>query len=226
MRFLKNLTLSLTALSLSAGLVLAQPVLTPQNPFQPQTGSGINNLRTVSQSADGTEVVFSVDFSYDGFGGRTALIYPVIEKRDQKGVSLWFGADPVTVGQGRGIISLKVKYFNDEPGVPPQLTTDRIRILIVNQSGTALLSSIPFLKTVKWGSPDAKPVPALAATTPAPVDSSAANRLAEEKRWPEKSQSRSQNARTSPPQSRSGSQSPPGSEEKPKPKPWSVNKPA
>ena len=145
------------ALQLGGLPLAAQPVLTPPNPFQPPAGTGVANLRVTQQSKDGTEAVLTMDYTYDGFGGPTALAAPVIEKRDQKGVSGWFGADFASISRGRGIVSIKVRYFNDEPGVPPQFASDRLRILILNHNGTRVLSSIPFLKTIKWGSADAKP---------------------------------------------------------------------
>lgn len=159
MKFLKKIIAGLLAFQLGAGPLLAQPIITQQNPFQPQAGTGITNLRIAQQSADGTEVILTMDYTYDGFGGQNALILPLIEKKGQKGIAAWFGADPVTIGMGKGMISLKVKYFNDEPGVPPQLTSDRLRILILNRTGTAIISSIPFLKTIKWGNPNVKPDP-------------------------------------------------------------------
>jgi membrane protein involved in colicin uptake len=159
MKRLKHIIAGWLAIHLSLGPLIAQPILTQPNPFQSQTGTGINNLRVVQQSPDGTEVVLTMEYTYDGFGGQNALIVPVIEKRDQKGIAAWFGADPVTVGMGKGLVSIKVKYFNDEPGVPLQLTSDRLRILLLNRTGTAIISSIPFLKTIKWGNPNIKPQP-------------------------------------------------------------------
>lgn len=153
----RSFIIALFVVQLTLCSVNAQPVLPQAGGFQARPGTGVTNLRITSQSADGTEVVLTMECGYDGFGGPTALAVPVIEKRGQKGVAAWFGADPVAIGVGKGLISIKVKYFNDEPGVPPQFTSDSLRILILNRSGTAILSSIPFLKTIKWGSADAKP---------------------------------------------------------------------
>ncbi len=136
--------------------LLAQPIITQPTPIQPQMGNGVANLRVGNLSQDGTEVILTMDSSYDGFGGRSAKIIPIIQKKDQQQVSGWFGADPVTIGPGRGMISIKVKYFNDEASAPGQLTTDRVRVLILNQSETVVISSIPFLKTIKWGRADAE----------------------------------------------------------------------
>lgn len=107
MKLLKQLIVGVLTVQLGLGPI-AQPILTQPNPFQPQTGTGIANLRVTQQSADGTEVVLAMDYSYDGFGGPNAQILPLIEKKDQKGIAAWFGADPVTVGVGKGVISLKV----------------------------------------------------------------------------------------------------------------------
>lgn len=171
MNFLKCLTIGWLVLDLGAYRLHAQPVITQPGALQNRPATGISDLRITSQSADGTEVVLTIEYGYDGLGGPTALIVPMIEKRGQKGVAAWFGADPVTIGAGRGIISIKVKYFNDEAGVPPQFTSDSLRILTLNKSGTAILSSIPFLKTIKWGSPNAKPPTiTLAQSTPSSGD--------------------------------------------------------
>lgn len=135
------------------GLTFAQPVLIqPNDPFQrPATGTSISNLRVFNQSANGTELVLAMDYSYDGQRGMVASLLPVIEKRDQKGVSAWFGSDPVTIGAGRGPIAMRVRFFNDEPGVPTGLTTDRVRIMVLDQSGRAVIGGNVFLKTIRWG---------------------------------------------------------------------------
>jgi hypothetical protein len=127
--------------------------MTAPDPFQPPTGNGISNLRVTRQSADKTEVVLTMDYSYDGFSGPAALVLPIIEKRGGKSISAWFGADPVIVGRGRGPVSVKVKFFNDEVGVPSTFTSDRVRILILNQHSTSIVASIPFFKTISWGTP-------------------------------------------------------------------------
>src|SRR5437773_2041486 len=125
-------------------VLLAQPVILPQTPFGGSVQTGITNLRIVSQSPDGTEIVLAMDYSYDGMGGTTAKLLPLFEKKGQKEVSSWFGADPVTVGRGKGLVSLKAKYFNDEAGVPPEVVTDRVFILVINQTGTIQITRVPF----------------------------------------------------------------------------------
>ncbi|MEW6306211.1 MAG: hypothetical protein AB1705_22320, partial [Verrucomicrobiota bacterium] len=133
-----------------------------QDPFRSQVGNTVRNLRVTRFSPDRTEALLTMEYAYDGFGGPTALIVPVIEKKGQPNVASWFGADPVTVGKGRGIVSVPVRYFNDEPGVPPEFTSDRIRILIMNNNRRNMITSVPVLKEITWGTPDAKP----AAATP------------------------------------------------------------
>jgi hypothetical protein len=149
--------------------------------------SGISNLKIVDQSADGTEVTLNFDYTYDGLAGPTAKLIAVIEKRGEKGVAGWFGCDPVVVSKGNGPVSVRIRYFNDEFGVPPQFTSDRGRILFLNQSGISVVSSTPFVKTIKWGSADAKPADR---PSPTPVliargDTESARKLAEEKRQAE-----------------------------------------
>ena len=161
------------------------------SPFGTSSGSvnvsGISNFKVVDQSADGSEVTLNFDYTYDGLSGPTAKIIAIIEKRGEKGISGWFGCDPAVVSKGSGPLSIRVRYFNDEFGVPPQFTSDRGRILFLNPSGISVVSSTPFIKTIKWGSADAKP-----ADKPAPTpvliargDPETARKLAEEKRQAE-----------------------------------------
>lgn len=165
--------------------LLAQPVIIrPNDPFgnQQTIGSGVENLRLVEQNADGTEALLTMDYSYDGFSGPVALLLPIIGKKGETGVSRWFGADPVTVGRGRGTVSIKVRYFNDEPGVPPMYTTDSVQIWILNGQGTARIAAVPFLPKIRWGSPNARPVPQTKTPIITMVDRDAMRKAAEEKR--------------------------------------------
>ena len=120
MKVLKQFTIWLLVIQLS-GLpaLLAQPVLIqPRDPFRSNSfGSGIQNLRVSERKEAGTIAEITMDYSYDGIGGPTALIVPVLGKRGERGVSGWFGADAVTIGRGQGTITVGVKYFNDEPKV-------------------------------------------------------------------------------------------------------------
>ncbi|MBU6399619.1 MAG: hypothetical protein KGS61_04825 [Verrucomicrobia bacterium] len=171
---------------LGFGPLLAQPVFVPsESALKPTPGSAVTNLRVVRQSSDGTEVELSMNYTYDGFAGPSAMLVPVIEKRNQKGVSGWFGCDPVSVGQGKGIVSVKVKYFNDEAGVPPQFTSDRIRLLFLNQAGTAIVGGAVMLKMITWGSPNAQPAQAAptpsVAVVPGAENQAQARRRAEER---------------------------------------------
>src|SRR5690349_8202138 len=137
MKLFQKILACLLVLQFSVGpLLVAQPVLIqPGAPFgnQQVAASGIDNLRVSQINPDGTEAQLTMDYSYDGFGGPVAQLLPVIGKRGQQGVAAWFGADPVTVGRGRGTITMKIRYFNDEPGVPASFTSDQVRILILNQ---------------------------------------------------------------------------------------------
>src|SRR3954469_4281447 len=157
------------------------------NNFNSGGVSGISNLKIVDQAADGSEVTLGFDYTYDGVAGPTAKIIAIIEKKGEKGISGWFGCDPAIVPKGSGPVSLRIRYFNDEFGVPPQFTSDRGRILFLNNSGISVVSSTPFLKTIKWGSPNASP-----ADKPSPVpvivargDTATARKIAEEKRQAE-----------------------------------------
>jgi membrane protein involved in colicin uptake len=149
--------------------------------------SGISNLKIVDQAPDGTEVTLNFDYTYDGIAGPTAKIIAIIEKKGEKGIGGWFGCDPAVVSKGSGPVSLRIRYFNDEFGVPPQFTSDRGRILFLNNSGISVVSSTPFIKTIKWGSANAhpadKPSPAAALVTSG--NSTSASKLAEEKRQAE-----------------------------------------
>ncbi|HUD45895.1 MAG TPA: MAP7 domain-containing protein [Candidatus Baltobacteraceae bacterium] len=134
--------------------ICAQPILiTPQS--HSFAGSSLSNLRVLRQSADGAEAILTVDFIYDGIHGPTARLLPVITDQKEPKVSSWFGANPVTISSGRGTISLKVRFFNDEPGVPPELSTDHIRVLMFSDGGNAVISQGIFSRTIKWGGPKA-----------------------------------------------------------------------
>jgi len=131
------------------------------------TASGVANLRVGGVSEDGTEALLVMEYTYNGNAGPTALIVPVIENRRQRGVSGWFGADRVAVPRGKGLISIKVKFFNDEPGVPAAVTTDSIRVLILNSTGTAILGGSTELKTINWGKAGVQPEKSVVAGEPA-----------------------------------------------------------
>src|SRR5215510_14261119 len=128
MKLLQQSVAWLLTIQLSgAPSLLAQPVIIqPADPFgnQKSFGNGVENLRVARQNPEGTEVQLTMDYAYDGFGGPVAQVLPIIGKKGQGGVSAWFGADPVTVGRGRGTITQRVRFFNDEPGVPAMFTSD------------------------------------------------------------------------------------------------------
>ena len=189
MTFLKRSCVVFVAALIGVPWLFAQPQI-----FQPDDGNmattGISNLRAGQPAAEGTEVQLTMEVNYDGHFGPTVKVIPVIKSKKEPQISRWFGADPVTVGRGRSPIVVKVKYFNDEPGVPPEVTSDRVLVLLINSGGTAVVGSSVVLKTIKWGSPNAKSISLpqikseeLATTTP-PVNQAAAQaeakRLAEE----------------------------------------------
>jgi serine/threonine protein kinase len=119
----------------------------------------IENLRVVRENGMENEAQIIIDYSYDGFHGPELQVVPVLGKRGERRVSGWFGSEPVVMLPGRGTVTVDVKYFNSEPGVPPACTTDQIRILVLNQSGTAILVAVPFLKRIEWGDPKSPSVP-------------------------------------------------------------------
>ena len=126
MNLLKSRHIALLALQLGAICLQAQVVMPMQNQpsfgQQAPGGNDIRNLHVRSQSADGSEVTLTLDYSYNGNSGSAARLLPVIARKDQQKISSWFGANPVTIPTGHGTISIKVKFFNDEPGAPTELT--------------------------------------------------------------------------------------------------------
>jgi hypothetical protein len=117
--------------------------------------NSIANLRVAEQSEDGTELTLVMQYTYNGHAGANALLVPIIDRKDQPSAGGWFGADMVTVPAGSGPVSIKVKFFNDEPGVPQTFETDRVRVLILNHSGSSIIGGKNLLKTVQWGREDA-----------------------------------------------------------------------
>jgi hypothetical protein len=144
-----------------AGPLVAQPILF-QPPGQNDLGTRIGRVSVVKQSEDKTEVLLSIECSYDGMAGASAVLLPIVQKKGRPGVSGWFGCDPPVIPQGKATISLKMKYFNDEPGVPPEFTSDQLIILILNSSKVARLFNTTVLKTITWGSPKAVPAQIIA----------------------------------------------------------------
>lgn len=160
-RFRKTITIPVVGALFAAAMPgyvrgQARPIEVPELNSQ-FTSSGVANLRVGSVSDDGTETVLIMEYTYNGNAGPTALIVPVIENRKQRGVSGWFGSDRISVPRGKGLISIKVKFFNDEPGAPATITTDSIRMLILNSTGTAIIGGSTELKTIKWGKAGVQP---------------------------------------------------------------------
>lgn len=173
----------------------AQPVVTPVNPFNnSKERTGLKFLKVVEQSADKTEVTLSMSYVYNGESGPTAKLIPVIGSRRTKGISAWFGSDNAVIGRGRGIVSMKVRYFNDEAGVPPVLDTDQVQIYMLRKDNNQIIRIVPFLEKITWGTPGAQVAmaePSLNLPPPPTVDKAA---LAEEaqKRREQEEQARKQ----------------------------------
>ena len=160
MKLLIRCSIGLLAAQLGLAPLSAQPILLQPMGRGVMTGNDISNLKVGKQSADGTEVELTMDVTYDGMSGQSVRIVPVISDRKNPAVSQWFGAETKVVGQGRNIvITIKVKFFNDKPGVPAELTTNRVLIKMLNESGSSVVTQNPVLKTIKWGNPNIKPVP-------------------------------------------------------------------
>ena len=139
MKLLKSRHIGLLALQFGVVLLPAQ-ILVPMQNQGTFGGNDIRNLRVLNQSADGSEVTLTMEYSYNGASGSSARLFPVIANKSQQKVSSWFGADPVTIPTGHGTISIKVKFFNDEPGAPKELTTDRVRIMMLTDSGGSVIA--------------------------------------------------------------------------------------
>ena len=158
MKLLTSRHIGIGLLALQFGVVLLRAqVLIPMQTQGTFAGNDIRNLRVLNQSADGSEVTLTLDYSYDGGSGSSARLLPVIATKSQQKISSWFGADPVTIPAGHGTISIKVKFFNDEPGAPQQLTTDRIRIMMLTDNGASVIVQSIFTRTIKWGAPNSQP---------------------------------------------------------------------
>ncbi|HEX3718838.1 MAG TPA: hypothetical protein VH595_12790 [Verrucomicrobiae bacterium] len=147
----------LLSLTVSAEPMLIAP---QQNLIAPQqsqafAGSSLSNLRVLRQSADGSEAILTIDFTYDGLRGPSARLLPIITDKKKSNISGWFGADPVTISAGHGTVSLKIKFFNDDPGVPSEVTTDHVRVMMLTDGGNIFISEGIFYRTIKWGSANA-----------------------------------------------------------------------
>ncbi|HEY3915105.1 MAG TPA: hypothetical protein VGN61_11520 [Verrucomicrobiae bacterium] len=160
--------------------VLAQPILIAPQQNQVFPGSSLSNLRLLKQSANGTEAILTLSFVYDGLRGPTALLLPMITDRKDSKIAGWFGANPVTISSGRGTISLRVRFFNDDPGVPSELTTDHVRILMLTDGGNAVISEGIFPVTIRWGGSGTAPAPDPQADEQARLKAEEEKRIAEE----------------------------------------------
>ena len=111
----------------------------------------IENLELTEQKGDGMEARLKIDYRFDDLDTETARVVAVVGQSGNPRASSWFGSDPVRINRGSGTVGLKVRYFNDEPGVPAAIASDQIRILVLNETGGAILGLTEFAKTILWG---------------------------------------------------------------------------
>src|SRR3954462_13071056 len=83
----------------------SRPFTQPGLPGVSKIGVSIQYPRVVEQSADGTDVLLGINFSYDGFAGTSVILQPVVKDSHDPHVSFHFVAPPVTIGRGQGIIN-------------------------------------------------------------------------------------------------------------------------
>lgn len=139
-------------LVLAVSSAYAQPVLIPNSQLKPAIGgNSISHVRIVSSGDGGTEAQLTMHYKYDGLHGNSVRLIPMIQSSTVPGAHRWFGVDPVEVPRGKGIVSMKIRFFNDEADVPARVVTDRIRVLFVHSNGHLVISTIPVLKTIRWG---------------------------------------------------------------------------
>jgi protein involved in polysaccharide export with SLBB domain len=137
----------LLALMFVAGLVVSAPA---QGPFQRQAHLSILNLRVLSQSADGAEVVFRVDYNYDTFGAPPAQLTAVVESRDKQQVSKQFESKPAMVDMGRSFAQLKVRLREDAADTANPLVTDKVIIWASNTWNKSVISVVSFPRSITW----------------------------------------------------------------------------
>lgn len=116
--------------------------------------NSISNLRVADQSKDGTELTLIMQYEYNGNNGSSALLVPIVDRNDDPEVARWFGADMIAVPPGTGPVSMKVRFFNDEAGAPEMMETDRVRVLILNHSGSSIIGGKNLIRKVQWGQAD------------------------------------------------------------------------
>ncbi len=141
----------------SASEVLAQPLIEGFNsPFNNEQITSITRLSAAQETPGSTEVKVNFSYTYSGRNGPTATVYIVPVSREFPQAGLWFGSDPFTISQGRGVGSIEISYFQDEPGAPVVFNTDAFRALIVENGGRGVIADLNFTKRVQWGKPGDK----------------------------------------------------------------------
>ena len=146
----------------STGSVLGQPEpITIPRLDQTMMVNSISKLRVAEQSEDGMELTLVMEYSYNGRSGPSAVIVPIVDRKNQPEIATWFGADMVTVPRGKGPVSVKIRFFNDEPGVPLSLETDRVRVLMLNGTQASIIGGKNLIRKIHWGDPAVAPVEAV-----------------------------------------------------------------
>lgn len=112
-------------------------------------------LRSMAQSADGSEVVFNVDCHYTGFGVPPARLTAVVETDGRRDVARQFESTPVTVSLGRNVARLRVAVRDVTAIGPAPLVTDKVKIWAVNTWDKTPLGSASFARNITWNAREA-----------------------------------------------------------------------
>jgi hypothetical protein len=121
---------------------------------EPKHETRFYNLRVLQQNEDRTVTDFAVDYYNAGSKERIVQMVAAVSKRGDDGSSKYFATEAVDLSQGRGITTFRVSFVSDEAGAPRGLTTDRLRLLVLSESGREIMASLPFMKEIRWGAGD------------------------------------------------------------------------
>lgn len=114
-------------------------------------GTGAADLTVANRSQDGTEAVLGIQYAYSGGAGVTARIIALVSQEGNPESARWFSHDPITVVRGQGRLQVSVRFREDLPDAPREITTDRVTIRILNSTNNVILSSTPFPVRLQWG---------------------------------------------------------------------------
>lgn len=121
----------------------------------PASAAALDNslrvLRVLANSTNATEVVLSLQYHYTGLAGPIARIVPVITQTSQNGSANWFRSPGVTVSQGQGPVSVKVKFRGGESDVPAGAKTDQVVVRMLSSNGQIVLATAALPQTIYWG---------------------------------------------------------------------------